>query len=275
MGSVQPPQVTSRGVERYSVETKRLVKLRYPACRNTEEKLRLAAELNIVDEAGQPSLGRIYNLASRLKASGDAVAPLFDERELLKADPATHVFAKAQDEKLRSWFGKEPGQVLALHLGVSEAAILYRARQLGLRTFTHTFQLSKVAIWTGLTPEELRAATGLEIRHTFDRNRSYRDELITAASLARWLDKPETLSSMRDPDRFFLLEIEEMVADSRARGKVAFERCKFLSAGHVCHCPYALSYGLFCTNNALYTAGDDPKCPWRTVPLSDLSDPIR
>lgn len=260
---------------RVPLEIKQQIVLRYPSCRNAKEREQLALELGILDDQGKPSIKRLYNLASRLRITGDSEPPPIDEQQLTRHDPASYRFEETQDEKIRNWFGREPPTVIALQIGTSEPAVLYRARQLGLRTFARTYSLPKVALWTGISETALRDLRELHVRRTFDRRHQFKDELISALSLARWLAKPETRDQLSQPDGFFLLEIEEMVEQARANGRARFESCEFLSAGHICQCPYALSYGLYCTNSERYAAGEDPNCPMRTFRLDDLSEPPR
>ena len=119
---------------RYSNYVKDQVRQRYPLCRTTAHKEQLAQELGI------GSVAKLYNLASRLGATGKEGAERHsyavareEERLLVREDPATTVFSSEADQYLRAEFGRRAAFVIAFHLHHTETAILYRARHLGLR----------------------------------------------------------------------------------------------------------------------------------------------
>lgn len=263
---------------RYSPAVKEQVRKRYRLCRTTADKQALA------DELGIGSVSKLYNLASRLGAAGheedphDRSAESFSTERLLKREhPDEATFTRAADRYLKDEFGRRAIEDIAYHLGHSEPAILYRARHLKLRLPVKYWNIQKVAPWFGLEVAELKelAEEGLDIYPLADRHGKVKVEVVSTTSLGRWLKTPGNVERLRErepgPDEFFLLEIEESIADLVAE-RTEFERCKFLSHGHVCQNPFTEnSFGLFCTNNEKYRAGEDPRCAVRTLAIEDLT----
>lgn len=257
-----------------------MVRRHYPLCRTTRDRENLARELGI------DSVAKLYNLASRLGATGKngavvkTVAMAQEEERLLqREEPGEIIFTPEADHYLRAEFGRRAASVIAFRLHHTETAVLYRARHLGLRRPVRYWDVVKVAFWLGLELHELQAmaASGLDI-HPFHDPSSGRlvKEVVSTISLARWMTQPkiQRLLEERDADRFFLLEILESVKDIQShhpnpeRGE--FERCKFLSGDHICMNTYAVSYGLYCTNTERQRAGEDPNCSVRTMEIDDL-----
>jgi hypothetical protein len=142
---------------RYSKELKQEVLLRYPLCRDNAERLALAKELGFDDSDEQAALSKLYNLASRLGATGQGgrtrALTIYDARAdrarlFLREDPSTaRPFSAEEDAFIRKHFPVtlaldervagdhrreqwQPIEQIAWQLGRSEAAISYRARQL-------------------------------------------------------------------------------------------------------------------------------------------------
>ena len=261
---------------RYSSYVKDQVKKRYPLCRTTEDKQTLADELEI------GSVPKLYNLASRLGATGrdtqgkkSTVEAHNDERLTLREDPDTLVFSKGDDRYLRAEFGRRTVEEIAYHLHHSETAILYRARQLGKRLPIKYWNAIKVAAWFAVSPEELTgrlAKEGFDIYPLSNPGGDIVLDVVSTTSIARWLSSPKNLKRAIDnkADLFFIRDIQESVQDL-ADGNTRFDSCNFLSPGHVCQNPYAVSsFGLFCSNNERYKAGEDPRCNVRTLSIDDL-----
>jgi hypothetical protein len=257
---------------RYSNYIKDQVKKRYPLCRTTEDKEKLA------DELGIGSVSKLYNLASRLGAAatdlqpGDHLDAHSNRRLLEREDPDEINFSAASDRYLRSEFGRRGIEDIAYHLKHSETAILYRARKLGLRKPVKYWRTSKVALWFDMELNEFHKIKDLDVYPLYYRNGEEVFKVVSTSSLARYIENKKNLDSLnkRNPDKFFLLELQESVQDL-VEGEVDFESCKFLSHGHVCQNPYTeSSFGFFCTNNEKYFAGEDPACRVRHLEIEDL-----
>ena len=261
---------------RYSNYVKDQVRQRYPLCRTTADKEHLAKELGI------GSVAKLYNLASRLGATGkegaerhSMAAANEEERLLIRERPESTVFTPEADRYLESEFGRRSAATIAFHLHHTETAVLYRARQLGLRLPVKYWDIVKVAFWFGMEVDEFRALAdeGLDI-YPFHDPRTGRlvKEVVSTTSLARWLAAPENIKRLqyRDADEFFIREIQESVRDKAAK-KTDFERCKFLSHDHICMNTYSEnSFGLYCTNTDRQRAGEDPRCSVRHLDIDDL-----
>lgn len=261
---------------RYSSYVKDQVKKRYPLCRTTEDKQTLA------DELGIGSVPKLYNLASRLGATGRdeegkrSTAEAHDSSRLgLREDPNTLKFSKASDRYLKAEFGRRTVEEIAYHLHHSETAILYRARHLGKRLPIKYWNASKVAAWLGISDETLHGRLtqeGVDVYPLADSSGRQVLELVSTTSLARWLSDKTNLRWAREnqADEFFIREILESVEDL-AEEKTRFESCKYLSHGHVCQNPFTeSSFGLFCSNNERYNAGEDPRCTVKALSIEDL-----
>jgi hypothetical protein len=264
---------------RYSNHVKDQVRKRYPLCRTTADKETLAEELGI------GSVTKLYNLASRLRATGkeedtDQRPDYLTEahgatRLLMREDPKTTTFSNEADRYLKSEFGRRTVEAISYHLRHSETAILYRARQLGLRKPVKYWNAKKVAAWLGLSERELREELvneGVDIYPLGDRNGRLVLRVVSTSSLARWLSNNINLLRVQEAnaDAFFLQEILEST-EELSDGKTTFESCKFLSHGHVCQNPFTEnSFGLFCSNNERYQAGEDPRCTVRHLDIEDV-----
>lgn len=265
---------------RYSPYVKEQVRQRYRFCRTTADKEALAAELEILDDDGRPSVAKLYNLASRLGAAGsdEGAAGEFQpghERPVIVEHPDETEFSRRDDEYLRNEFGRREIDVIAYHLHHSEPAVLYRARHLGLRKPVKHWRIEKVAAWLSMDLDEFKRTAGkvgLDIHPLHNLEGKLMLEVVSTSSLGRWIKSKGVLAQLRKngADEFFLRELLESLDDLVA-GKTEFESCKFLSHGHVCMNPFTqASFGLFCTNNERYKAGEDPRCSVRTLAIEDL-----
>jgi hypothetical protein len=269
-----------RSGTRYSEWQKQQVKLLYPACRSTRDKHDLAARLRIVDDEGEPSVARLYHLASRLGCTRGRdqhereAAINSADRLRTRTDPEQLVFTAEDDRHLRENFGRRRPEAIAFDLGQPETATLYRARKLGLRRPVKHWPAHKAAAWLGLTLEELLAERerGVDVYSLGgDRSASAALHVVSTTSLWRWLGRPEKqrLLAEREVDRFFLLELEES-KEAILADPDAWESCQHLSHGHVCQNPRADGFDLFCPDNGRYRAGEDPKCTVRGLDVSAL-----
>jgi hypothetical protein len=151
--TTDPTSIKTSSRNIYSDEVKALVKLTYPACRNEAEKLVLAAELGICDSDGNPAVWKLYNLASRLGASGQSgkarASEIYDASEdrarlFLRENPSTaRPFSTDEDAFIHEHFPNEqrlqwlPIETIGARLNRSETAIAYRTRQLNIRGRVH------------------------------------------------------------------------------------------------------------------------------------------
>lgn len=274
---------------KYTEEQKEAVRRRYPLARTLEEKRELAIELGM----GEGAVHRLYNLASRLKATRtydewaqgpeqqeapaarryDAASD--EERLRMREVPSETRFTREDDHYLKSYFGREAIEKIAFHRGHTEIAMLYRARILGLRRPALAWEQRKVMAWLGIEDSEwpVLQREGVEAFDLPDRRGHVRVTLVSATSLARWLTQGARWQRLvaGGADEFFCREILESTADVQ-RAEVGWERCRFLSAGHVCMNPWASSsLGLFCTTTDRHVAGEDPKCAVRSMRFEDLA----
>jgi hypothetical protein len=260
---------------RYSSFTKEQVRQRYPLCRTTADKEQLAVELGI------GSVAKLYNLASRLGATGQEGAARNsmsaaheEDRLLIREAPESTVFSPDADRYLSDEFGRRSAAMIAFHLHHTETAILYRARQLGLRKPVKYWDIVKVAFWFGMEDHQFRAlrSEGLDIYPFHDpRTGRLLKEVVSSTSLARWLSSPENLRLLRklNPDEFFIREIQESVRNVATKSE-DFELCKFLSHDHICMNTYTESFGLYCTNSDRQKAGADLRCVVDIMNIDDL-----
>jgi hypothetical protein len=261
---------------RYSNYVKDQVRQRYPLCRTTADKEHLATELGI------GSVAKLYNLASRLGATGKTGAEIHSHsvahekgRLLIRENPDSTVFSLDADRYLQAEFGRRSAATIAFHLHHTETAVLYRARQLGLRLPVKYWDIVKVAFWFGMEVPVFRELKneGLDIYDFHDpKNGRVVKEVVSTTSLARWLAVSANLKGLQaaDADEFFIREIQESLREIAER-RTEFERCKFLSHDHICMNTYTeVSCGLYCTNTDRQRAGEDPRCSVRTMDIDDL-----
>lgn len=264
--------MAEKGRTRYTRWQKQQVKLHYPSCRTTRDKEELAERLGI------DSVAKLYNLASRLGATQghdqqERIAVITDEARLAEREsPSDTVFSNKDDRYLKSEFGRRTTDAIAFHLGHTETATFYRARQLGLRKPVRNWNLIKVARWLDLSEHEMNElrGEGVDIYRLHDRKGRLQLAVVSTTSIWRWLENGgRERVAERNPDEFFLLELEE-TKDLILKDPKGWESCEYLSQAHTCNNPYADSYGLYCPNNERYRAGEDPKCGARILDLTDL-----
>jgi hypothetical protein len=262
---------------RYSAWQKQQVTAHYAGLRSFEDRLRFCAHIGILDEKGEPSVDRLYNIACRLGVSGkrDFSRIVADEtRRMRRDDPDTIIFSKSGDRYLRQEWGRTPIEAIADHLDLTETAIFYHARQLGLRKPSWYWDARKVAAWLGLSLPELRAlhSQGVSMQGLLNRHGWPAIELVSTSSLGRWLREPRAVKklSRRDPDQFFLLEVAESL-DALVEGGESMPKCRFLLQGDICGQPRTVSFGHYCTKTERNEAGDDKKCNARRAEITDLT----
>ena len=256
--------------QRYKQWQKDMVSEEYSKCRTKADKLALARRAGIATET------RLYNLASRLNATGSNDGGRYVGNEgssrLIERLDDVH-WSERDDEYLRSEFGRRHVEDIASHLRHSEPATLYRARKIKLRKPVKYWRLEKVSAWLGIEPEQLRSMRelGIEVHPLTAPDGSVAVELIATTSLARWMNAyPDQVADLA-ADEFFIREIEETVQEILNK-ETHFELCSFLSHGHVCFNPRSLSsYGFYCTNSDRYVAGNDPACSVKIFTIEDLA----
>jgi hypothetical protein len=271
--------VAKRKRRRYSAWQKEQIREHYAGLRNHADRRRFCTQIGITDENGEPSVDRLYNVACRLRVSGkrDFSNILDDDGRLLRRDdPETTQFSHACDNYLRREYGRTPIEVIAAHLDLSETAVGYRARILGLRNPNWAWDAAKVAVWLGLSLDELHAAReqGLVLHELRDRRGKCASEFVTASSLGRLLQRPEIAKLLveRGADAFFIRDLNESLAQL-ASGEQALPKCRYLLCGDVCGQPQTVSFGHFCTRSGKQDAGDDRKCNARYAEIAALGRP--
>lgn len=260
---------------KYSPELKQLIREKYPFCVTLEDKQELARE------AGIDHIHKLYNLASRLgvtRTNNDAFEGAYSRplgapgsRRTRFADVS---FSAADDRYLRRQFGRKQIADIAFFRNLPESALLYRARQLGLRRAARYWGEARVLDWLGIERGAWQAARqeGVDVFPLRNRQGKVATRLVSTTSLARWLidDKRFVALVQAGADEFFVREVIESAVNV-ARGEQGWERCTFLGSDHLCQNPFAgVSFGLFCTKNERHEAGEDPKCSVRLLRIDDL-----
>lgn len=254
------PAVASDRRVRYSNAIKQEIAQRYPHCRSTRDKLALCSDLGIVDEQGAPDLNRLYNLASRLKATSvasneDALAAarqaaMDPARRRMREDPRETTFTAENDRYIRRWFGRQEIEIIGLQTGHTEIAVALRARQLGLRRPVRHWQLGHVIDWLDIDRTTFDSL-GVPVLVCCDRFARPRVELVDAEVLRRFLTAGGRWQRMnaqlteigRQIDLFF---IHELVGGSVALRNGEEPEAMWVSHGHTCLNPLApLSFGHF------------------------------
>lgn len=253
--SSAPPAATDRRV-RYPQWKKDAIALRYPQCRNIKDKLALCVDLGIVNDAGEPDLARLYNLASRLKVTAvadnearlsaavdEAMRP---ERRRLREDPRSTVFTAENDRYLTTWFGRQAIEIIALQIGHTEIATAYRARQLGLRRPARHWELRRVLAWLDIDLSGL-TEMGVPVLDCCDRFARVKIQLVEGEALRRALIRGGRWQRLKqlgnDIDLFFM---KELIEAGLALREGAEPEALWVSHGHTCLNPLApLSFGHF------------------------------
>lgn len=261
--------------ERYSAHLKNEVRRRYPLCQSIDDKQALA------DALGIDSLHKLYNLASRIGVTRPSVnspahnvrrsyEPRHDATRLaLREDPSSTTFADTDDLYIRTHYGRQHVEEIAYLLDHTETAVMYRARQLGVRKPVWFWELRKVLAWLNLSEAELRELgrpVGLEIYHCQDRFGSLCVGLVDAPSLARTLlhqGNWRRLVGEQNADRFFIREALQAEVD--VRNGAEREQTHWVSHGRTCLSPLAgAAFGWF-------DDGTDMKLPGRGLHPRDLT----
>lgn len=275
----------------YSEEDKRLVREKYPKCKNREEKIELARMIGI--ESPEKNLHKLYNLASREKATrsqvdyenidyqdlvGNNGEVTIEEEEVdesynelkKREDPATTKFSRQDDAYIKRHFGSMSISDIAKQRDHTETATMYRARHLrredinqNLRRPCVGYYLHKVAAWLGMDEKGilLLRRSNVEVRPLPDPEGKVERYWVHTVSLAAFLKKyDKKLIKENDADEFFIMDVLESAADLAA-SKIVSEDCYFLEHSHVCINPQAagnVSCSLFCDGNDRHcTVKDD------------------
>lgn len=268
MASLAPAAPSTDRRVRYSREVKEAIAARYPHCRSTTDKLALCADLRILDEDGQPDLNRLYNLASRLKATSVAsnednrlaarAAALDPSRLAEREDPRGTRFSAENDRYLATWFGRQEIEIIAMQIGHTEIATAYRARVLGLRRAVRHWELRHVLAWLGMDRATFDAELGVPVLECCDRYARVKIRLVDSAALTRRLVTGGCWQRLRakgqlegrEMDMFFIHELIESAVSQRNGIE---SDALWVSHGHICLNPLApLSFGHF-------YGGDDPR----------------
>lgn len=181
-----------------------------------------------------------------------------------------------EDRLLREMFGRRTIEQIAGDLGRDPAALLYRARQLGLRKPARYWSSDQVEEWLRISPGSWAKIEreGVDRHALTDQQGRVYSILVSSTSLGRWLladNRWHLLVTRGGASQWFCRELMESLADLQARD-AEWEACRFLSADHVCGNPWATtSRGLFCTNSDRHKAGCDPKCMARNLSLDAIS----
>lgn len=253
---------------RYEDDIRRLVDELYPLCLSPSDRRWLAERLNM------ESVTRLYNISSRRKVAGSNIDKS-RKRRVIESRPMSEVkFSQRGDSYLKRGFGRMPVEDIGLFLDLPEAAVLYRARHLGLRKPVKHWREEKVAKWFGMKLDEFRelASEGIDFAPLAGLKGKVDLTLVSTSSIARWMGKKKNMKRLQrqGADEFFIADIKESIEDI-LNEKTDFELCSFLSHGHVCMNPMSQSsFGYYCTNNAAYEAGDDPRCQVKILKVEDL-----
>jgi hypothetical protein len=232
---------------------------------------RLLAEMYAIE-----SEAKLYNLASRLKATRphastvarwtEAEIPQVEEydprtdvtRLLIRVDPESHTWTSEHDRYITERWAADEGKTrrlsieeIAFFLDLSETAVAYRARILGLRNIPKYYDVSKVALWLGVTIGSLfkhGPSMGLDLYACTDRHGKMRRHpngeggivLVSTISLARFLVEDHRHMKLidRGADKFFIRDILESVRELRT-GEACWEPNIWVSHGHTCLCPWS------------------------------------
>jgi hypothetical protein len=242
-----------------------LLRYYYGGCLSAEDRKELNERLGWGHDV---KMTMMYNAASGLEITcgrGGSLAPL----EQRTAFPAA--FSERDDEYITNAFQLRRVEEIARQRGYSVAAILYRARHLGCRRPAAYWPALQIATCLNLPLEQVLRREGLE-RWQLDNGQV----LIGACSLVQWfVDEWDALVA-GGADEHLLHEVVEGYHDLMAM-TTEFERCKYLSAEHVCMNPRAgLQYAHSCTQLQRaggYEAGENPKCAVRNEPFPE--QPLR
>lgn len=237
-----------------------LIRQKYGDCITVDDRRELNDRLGWKQDA---KMTMLYNAASGLGVTcgrQDMASPL-----ARTSDFATTVFSPRDDEYMVNAFNLLPVERIARQRGFSVAAVLYRVRHLECRKPAAFWHLDQVAACLNTSYEAVQSRSDLE------RWQLHNGQwLIGSCSLVRWFAQEWDQLLAAGADEFFLREIMESHEDLMAM-VTEYERCKYLSAAHVCMNPRAgLQYGHSCTQLKRidgYEAGENPKCAVRNEPF--------
>ncbi len=247
-----------------------LLRQKYGDCLTVEDRRELNEQLGWEYDV---KMTMLYNAASGCGVTcgrGRMPSPLPE-----RSDFRTTVFSERDDQYLLHAFTLLPVERIARQRGYSVAAILYRARQLGLRRPAAFWPLGQVAHSLGLPYATVLERPGIE-RWQLDNGQW----LIGSCSLVRWFTESWDDLIEQGADEFLLHEVMESYHQLLAL-TTEYERCKYLSAEHVCMNPKAgLQYGHSCSQLKRvggYEAGENPKCAVRNedFPAQPLFGPTK
>lgn len=271
----------SKRAPKYPEAIRDRVLAEYPYCTTPDEKQELA------DSLGMDSLNKLYNLASRLKATrttneddmhmgieqaDDVEAMLLkDQNAKVISKISTTVFTEADDEYLKNHWGNTKLSMISAQRRHSEPALLYRARHLGLRKLQPQWDIKDVSRYISLPEDYLLHISELQIMSTQSSvENKLAHKFVSTINLYNWI---QTVDLMQDSngsvDEFFLKELEES-HDGIMNLRERWEGCKFITPDHRCSNPASFnSYGLYCAKvEGQHEAGEDPKCQARLIPLN-------
>lgn len=281
---------------RYPKRTGRALRRRYPWARSKVDKIWLGEQLGIVGPTDEQTYARIFTKIDRVrkesqaaaeKGTSDRATEEYAERvaldprlRLLRSDPDTVDWTDFHDDYLRRWFRRQRAECTAVFLARTEAAVLWRARELGLRRHPWSIELERLTAWLGLTRDELRALEheGVKLHRIGTLTGPVAHETLGTVSLAAWLAAPENLALVRSrgADEHVILDLQAADRDYAELGEAALEACPFLSIGRVCLTPRSGVAGKLCDGNdracgIRFPVADDLEAPPQT--LEEL-DPV-
>lgn len=304
-GSGSDPKDNDRGLRaQYTDEQRALVKAKYHLCNSPADRKALAREVGI------ESIQKLYNLASRIKATrGHANShtewtdedergydPTQDTNRLyIRDDYATFRFNAEQERYIREHWRHDFIEEIAFMLNCAETTVAYNARRLGLRNVPKYWDVRKVGPWLNLSMRELIALRrrGLELFPCCDARGNTRIILVSTSSLARVMTGAQLwkqLVDRRGADEFFIRDVIESMVELQD-GKASWEPNVWVSHGHTCLNPFSEScFGWFFDGYDDKMAGYDldprdlapSQCvesdnwrrgAWRQEPYGDSDDP--
>jgi hypothetical protein len=245
-----------------------LLRQKYAGCLTVEDRRELNEELGWGHDT---KMTMMYNAASGLDITcgrGGITSPLKRRSEF------PGFFKPRDDEYILNAFYQRTVEEIARQRGFSIAAILYRARHLGCRRPAAYWPLGQIADSLNVGVDDILARSDIE-RVQLDNGQT----IVGSCSLVQWFMADWQSLIEGGADEFLLHEIMEGYHDLLAM-TTEYERCKYLSAEHVCMNPKAgLQYGHSCTQLKTvggYEAGENPKCAVRNAdfPEQPLKLPV-
>jgi len=272
---------------RYPERTKRALRRRYPWARAEADKIWLGEQLGICGPTREQTRSRMFTAIDRVRTKAAETAEAtgtpnraareYAERvalnprlRLRRDDPAELEWTAFHDDYLRRWFCRQEAEFTAVFFGRTEAAVLWRARELGLRRHPRSIELGRLSAWLGLSLEELRALEheGVKLHRIGELAGPVERETLGTVSLAAWLAASANLERVRSrgADEHVILDLQAAHRDSAGLGASALESCPFLSVGHTCLTPRSGVCGKLCD-------GQDAACRIRFPDAGDQTVP--